>query len=136
MSWLQFVTVVVADYDTAIDFYVRVLGFELVDDSPTLSSSGALKRWVVVRPRGAQTALLLAQADGDEQLAAMGHQVGNRVGFFLQVDEFEATYERIQSFGVEIESPVRRESYGNVAVFRDIAGNRWDLIETPDAKTA
>ena len=128
MSNLSLVTIVVADYDPAIQFFVDVLGFELVDDSPSTTNDGRPKRWVVVRPPGAQTGLLLARADGDHQRAAIGNQVAGRVGFFLQVDDFDACYERLVQAGVTIVSPRRVESYGNVAVFVDVAGNRWDLL--------
>jgi len=120
---------VVREYDPAIDFFVGVLGFELVEDSPALTTSGGRpKRWVVVRPPGATTGLLLAQADGERQAAAVGNQVAGRVGFFLRVDDFDAAYARMTSAGVEFVSPPRTEPYGRVAVFVDIAGNRWDLL--------
>jgi catechol 2,3-dioxygenase-like lactoylglutathione lyase family enzyme len=125
---LDLVTIVVADYDAAIRFFVETLGFELVEDSPSLSNAGNPKRWVVVRPPAAATGLLLAQADGPEQAAAVGHQVGGRVGFFLRVDDFEGTYERMRAAEVEFVSEPRTEPYGRVVVFVDIAGNRWDLL--------
>ena len=125
---LSLVAVVVEEYDPAIDFFVRVLGFELVEDSPSLTNDGRPKRWVVVRPPGAATGLLLARADGPDQLAVAGKQVAGRVGFFLRVDDFDAAYQRMVSAGVEFVRPPRSESYGRVAVFRDIAGNQWDLL--------
>ncbi|WBB71118.1 VOC family protein [Micromonospora sp. WMMD812] len=125
---IDLVTVVVADYDPAIAFFTEVLGFDLVEDKPSLTTDGRPKRWVVVRPPGAQTGLLLARADGDDQAAAIGNQVAGRVGFFLQVDDFEATYRRMRDADVEFVRPPRTEPYGQVAVFRDIAGNRWDLL--------
>ncbi|MER7890850.1 VOC family protein [Micromonospora sp. NPDC048909] len=125
---VDLVTVVVAEYDPAIAFFTDVLGFELVEDKPSLTTDGRPKRWVVVRPPGAQTGLLLARADGDEQTAAIGNQVGGRVGFFLEVDDFAATYRRMRDADVEFVRPPRTEPYGQVAVFRDIAGNRWDLL--------
>ena len=119
----------VSEYDPAIDFFVGALGFELVEDSPALTTSGGrTKRWVVVRPPGAATGLLLARADGKHQAAAVGNQVAGRVGFFLRVDDFDAAYARMTSAGVEFVSPPRTEPYGRVAVFLDIAGNRWDLL--------
>lgn len=81
-----------------------------------------------MRPPGAETGLLLARADGDDQAAAVGHQAGGRVGFFLHVDDFDAAYDRMTAAGVEIVDPPRTEPYGRVAVFVDIAGNRWDLL--------
>ncbi len=126
---LELVAVVVEEYDPAIDFYVNRLGFDLVEDEPALTTrEGRPKRWVVVRPPGGQTGLLLARADGPDQLPAIGRQVAGRVGFFLRVDDFEAAYARMTAAGVEFETAPRAESYGRVAVFRDIAGNRWDLL--------
>jgi len=128
VSFLQLVAIVVDDYDPAIAFFVDVLGFELVEDSPALTNDGRPKRWVVVRPPGAETSILLARADGDDQAAVVGRQVAGRVGFFLRVDDFDATHERMVAAGVEFVTVPRTEPYGRVAVFRDIAGNRWDLI--------
>ena len=126
---LDLVAIVVKEYGPAIDFFVGVLGFELVEDSPALTTSGGRpKRWVVVRPPGAATGLLLARADGERQAAAVGNQVAGRVGFFLRVEDFDAAYARMTSAGVEFVSPPRTEPYGRVAVFLDIAGNRWDLL--------
>lgn len=128
MTFLQLVAIVVRDYDPAIRFFVDVLGFELVEDSPALTTDGLPKRWVVVRPPGAQTGLLLARADGERQSAIVGAQHAGRVGFFLRVDDFAACYERMVAAGVEFVRPPRAEPYGQVAVFLDIAGNRWDLL--------
>jgi catechol 2,3-dioxygenase-like lactoylglutathione lyase family enzyme len=125
---LGLVAVVVSEYDPAISFFVGVLGFELVEDSPSLTNDGRPKRWVVVRPPGAVTGLLLARADGDEQARAIGNQVAGRVGFFLHVDDFDASYDRMSSKGVEFVTAPRDEAYGRVAVFLDISGNKWDLI--------
>lgn len=121
-------TLVVEDYDSAIEFFVGVLGFELVEDEPALTNDGRPKRWVVVRPPGAETGILLARADGERHSAAVGDQVAGRVGFFLRVDDFHATYERMSAAGVRFVSEPRIEEYGRVAVFLDIAGNRWDLL--------
>ena len=128
MTFLSLVAIVVADYDSAIDFFVNVLGFDLVEDSPSLTNDGRAKRWVVVRPPGAETGILIARADGSTQAGVVGKQAGGRVGFFLQVDDFAASYERMTSAGVEFVTRPRTEAYGQVAVFVDIAGNRWDLI--------
>ena len=126
---LDLVAIVVREYGPAIDFFVGVLGFELVEDSPALTTGGGRpKRWVVVRPPGAATGLLLAQADGEGQAAAVGNQVAGRVGFFLRVEDFDAAHARMTSAGVEFVSPPRTEPYGRVAVFLDIAGNRRDLL--------
>jgi catechol 2,3-dioxygenase-like lactoylglutathione lyase family enzyme len=125
---LELITVIVGDYDQAIEFFVGVLGFDLVEDSPSLTNDGRPKRWVVVRPPGAQTGILLAQADGPHQAAAVGNQAAGRVGFFLRVDDFDAAVERMTAAGVEFVRARRSEPYGRVAVFLDIAGNRWDLL--------
>jgi catechol 2,3-dioxygenase-like lactoylglutathione lyase family enzyme len=125
---LDLVTVVVAEYDPAITFFVDALGFELVEDSAALSNDGHPKRWVVVRPPGADTGILLARADGERQAAAIGQQWAGRVGLFLRVDDFEAAHEQMVSTGVEFVTSPRTEPYGRVAVFLDIAGNRWDLV--------
>ena len=128
MAHLELVALIVRDYDAAIRFLVDVLQFQLVEDSPSLTNDGRSKRWVVVRPPGAQTGVLLAQADGEHQSAAAGQQFAGRVGMFLRVDDFEASYLRMQSAGVRFVSPPRDEPYGRVAVFLDFEGNRWDLL--------
>jgi catechol 2,3-dioxygenase-like lactoylglutathione lyase family enzyme len=126
---LEHVAIVVDDYDAAVAFYVGVLGFELVEDSPALTTKGGRpKRWVVVRPPGARTGLLLAQADGDAQAAVVGRQFAGRVGLFLRVDDFGAAYDRMRAAGVTFHGEPRAEPYGRVVVFEDVAGNRWDLL--------
>jgi catechol 2,3-dioxygenase-like lactoylglutathione lyase family enzyme len=125
---LSLVAIVVEDYDPAVEFFVGALGFELVEDSAALTNDGRPKRWVVVRPPGAETGILLARADGDRQAAAVGDQVAGRVGFFLRVDDFDAAHRRMTAAGVTFVTPPRTEPYGRVAVFLDIAGNRWDLV--------
>jgi catechol 2,3-dioxygenase-like lactoylglutathione lyase family enzyme len=119
---------VVKEYDPAIAFFVDALGFELVEDSPSLTNDGRPKRWVVVRPPSAQTGILLARADGDEQAAVVGRQAAARVGFFLRVDDFDSAHESMTAAGVRFVTEPRSEPYGRVAVFLDIAGNRWDLL--------
>ena len=121
-------TIIVDDYDKAIEFFVGVLGFDLVEDSPSLTNDGRPKRWVVVRPPGAQTGILLARADGEHQAAAIGNQMAGRVGFFLRADDFDSAYDRMTAAGVQFLNPPRTEPYGRVAVFLDIAGNKWDLL--------
>lgn len=128
MTRIELITIVVRDYDEAIRFYVETLGFELVEDVASLTGDGRTKRWVVVRPQNATTGVLLALADGDRQSSAVGNQTAGRVGFFLRVDDFEATYERMLDAKVEFTERPRHESYGQVVVFRDIAGNLWDLL--------
>jgi catechol 2,3-dioxygenase-like lactoylglutathione lyase family enzyme len=125
---LDKVTIVVDDYDRGIEFFTGVLGFGLVEDSPSLTNDGRPKRWVVVRPPGAETAILLARADGERQDAAVGNQAGGRVGFFLRVDDFDAACRRMTAAGVEFLTAPRTEPYGRVAVFADPWGNRWDLL--------
>ena len=131
MAHLELVTIVVKDYDAAIAFFTGSLGFELVEDSPSLTNDGRPKRWVVVRPPGAVTGLLLARADGDEQGAVVGRQHAGRVGFFLRVDDFAAEYTRMREAGVQFVTEPRDEPYGRFAVFHDVAGNRWDLLGPP-----
>jgi catechol 2,3-dioxygenase-like lactoylglutathione lyase family enzyme len=125
---LEHVAIVVDDYDEAIEFFVGTLGFELVEDSASITNDGRPKRWVVVRPPGALTSLLLAKADGAQQDAVVGAQFAGRVGLFLRVDDFEATYERMQRRGVEFLTAPRDDAFGRFAVFRDVAGNKWDLL--------
>ncbi len=128
MSSLELIAIVVEEYDPAIAFFVDALGFDLVEDSPALTNDGRPKRWVVVRPPGAQTGILLARADGEEQCAVVGSQTAGRVGFFLRVADFDSAHERMVSAGVRFLSEPRTEVYGRVAVFADISGNKWDLL--------
>ena len=119
----------VDDYDRAIAFYVDALGFELLED--TRLDAG--KRWVVVAPHGVrETAVLLARAVGPAQRARVGDQAGGRVSMFLNTGDFEVDYERMRAAGVVFEEAPRHEPYGTVAVFRDLYGNRWDLIQPND----
>lgn len=126
--YLEQVAIIVEDYDVAISFFVESLGFELLEDSPAVTNDGRPKRWVVVRPPNAATALLLAQADGEPQRQAVGQQFAGRVGMFLRVDDFQTAYESMRRKGIEFVTDPRDEPYGRVAVFRDVAGNRWDLL--------
>ena len=128
MSHLELVALVVREYDAAIRFFVDILQFELVEDTPSLTNDGRPKRWVVVRPDGGQTAILLARADGDQQMDSVGRQFAGRVGMFLRVDDFDAVYQRMVAAGVQFVSPPREEPYGRLAVFQDLEGNRWDLL--------
>ncbi|WP_170774550.1 VOC family protein [Ruegeria lacuscaerulensis] len=123
---LHAVTLVVPDYDEAIAFYTQTLSFSLLQDIDL----GGGKRWVRVAPAGSELgSLLLAQADGPEQAAAIGNQTGGRVGFFLQTDDFQRDYTAMKAAGVTFEETPRHEPYGTVVVWRDPFGNRWDLIE-------
>lgn len=112
----------------AIAFFVDVLGFELVEGSPSLTNDGRPKRWVVVRPPGQRTGLLLARADGPHQEPYVGRPFAGRVGLFLRVDDFGSAYARMAEAGVEFVTEPRDEPYGRVAVWLDVAGNRWDLL--------
>lgn len=125
---VELVSLLVPDYDEAIAFFTKVLGFELVEDSPATTTSGLEKRWVVVRPPGALTGVLLARPEGGQQLPRVGDQVGDRVGFFLRADDFDGRVDLMRAAGVTFLSSPRQEPYGKVAVFLDIAGNRWDLL--------
>lgn len=128
MSHLELIALVVRDYDAALRFFVEVLKFELIEDTPARTNDGRAKRWVVVRPRGGQTGILLARADSEAQAESVGRQFAGRVGLFLRVDDFEANYEQMRTAGVQFVSPPRDEPYGRVAVFLDLEGNRWDLL--------
>ncbi len=120
------VALVVPDYDEAIAFYVRTLGFRLVEDT----ALSANKRWVVVAPQGShETGLLLAKADSASQLVAIGNQAGGRVFLILKTDDFGRDYARFKQAGIEFLEEPRMETYGKVVVFRDAFGNKWDLIE-------
>ena len=123
---LALVTLLVKDYDEAIEFYTDKLGFELTHDSPLEDG----KRWVVVHPPGNGTgSLLLAKADGEEQLLAIGNQTGGRVSLFLHTDDFWRDYKRMRQKDVQFREQPREEIYGTVAVFEDLYGNLWDLLE-------
>ena len=125
---LEHLALLVADYDEAISFFTRALGFDLIQDEPALTNDGRPKRWVVVQPPGGTTGILLAKADGPEQEAMIGRQFAGRVGLFLRVEDFDAARARMLAAGVEFVSEPRTEPYGRVAVFLDLTGNRWDLL--------
>ena len=135
VAFLQLTAILIEDYDDAIAFFTHALGFEQVEDSPARTNDGRPKRWVVVRPPGAQTGILLARADGEHQVAGIGNQHAGRVGFFLHVEDFDFSYRRMQAAGVEVLGEPRTERYGRVVVFRDVAGNRWDLLGNPASTT-
>ncbi|WP_417449012.1 VOC family protein [Kordiimonas sp.] len=122
---IALVSLVVADYDEAIEFYTEKLGFELVEDSPRPG-----KRWVVVAPKGdAGCRLLLAKAKNPAERKAVGKQTGGRVFLFLETDNFDRDYQEYLAAGVKVSRPKKVEEYGTVAVFEDLYGNLWDLIE-------
>ncbi len=131
MAKLALVTLIVDSYDAGISFFTEVLGFELTEDSPSTTNDGRPKRWVVVSPPGGETGILLAEADGPEQEALVGKQMGGRVGFFYHVENFDEVYERMAGAGVEFLEQPRTEEYGKVVVFKDIFGNKWDLLGPP-----
>ena len=123
---LGYVTLVVRDYDEALAFFTGKLQFELLEDT-ALSET---KRWVLVRPRGGRgTCLLLARAATPEQETRIGNQSGGRVAFFLHTDDFNRDYEAMKSLGVQFVRERRQDAYGTVAVFEDLYGNRWDLLQ-------
>jgi catechol 2,3-dioxygenase-like lactoylglutathione lyase family enzyme len=120
------IALVVDDYDEAIRFYTEILDFTLIEDTPQSET----KRWVLVAPKGAEEcSLLLAKAAGDEQISRIGNQTGGRVFLFLRTDDFWRDYENYRSKGVRFVRKPKTEEYGTVAVFQDLCGNLWDLIE-------
>ncbi|MFD8235493.1 VOC family protein [Streptomyces sp. NPDC059696] len=127
MRRIALVTLVVDDYDEAIRFYTDALGFRLAEDAPRPDGS----RWVVVEPGtpGTGTGLVLARAKGEAQAARIGSQTGGRVGFFLHTDDFAGDHARMTAAGVTFLEDPRHEPYGTVAVFEDLYGNRWDLLQ-------
>jgi catechol 2,3-dioxygenase-like lactoylglutathione lyase family enzyme len=124
-QFISSVALVVRDYDEAISYYVDQLGFELVADTDL----GNGKRWVQISPSAGGTRLLLARAAAPEQVARIGDQTGGRVFLFLTTDDFSRDYHALQQRGVHFTEPPRQESNGTVAIFADLYGNRWDLIE-------
>ncbi len=128
MPHLELISLVVREYAPAFEFFVDVLDFDLVEDVPSLTNDGRPKRWVVVRPKGGNTGILLARADGERQEQVVGEQFAGRVGLFLRVDDFDAMYTRMIAAGVRFITEPRIEAYGSVAVFLDLEGNRWDLL--------
>ena len=122
-------TYLVQDYDEAIEFFVEKLGFDLIEDT-CLEQELSGKRWVVVKPRGTEgCSLLLAKAIGVMQTSAVGNQSGDRVFLFLHTDDFWRDHETMKINGVTFLETPRKEAYGTVAVFEDLYGNKWDLIE-------
>jgi catechol 2,3-dioxygenase-like lactoylglutathione lyase family enzyme len=129
MPQLTLTALLVRDYDEAIAFYVDAVGFELIEDV----DQGGGKRWVVVRPRGSQAGLLLARAADERQREQVGAQAGGRVFLFLQTEDFDADHARMSAAGVRFLEAPRHEPYGTVAVFEDLYGTRWDLIQSKAA---
>ncbi len=125
-QYLAGISLVVNDYDEAIDFYTRKLSFTLLEDTRMSDT----KRWVVIAPPGSTgCTLLLAKAANDAQKAAVGNQTGGRVFLFLHTDNFDRDYNQMQQAGIEFMESPRQEAYGKVVVFADLYGNRWDFIE-------
>ena len=124
-QYIVHIALVVEDYDEAIEFYTQKLNFKLIEDT-VLSET---KRWVLVAPNNSTCKLLLAKAANKEQKSSVGNQTGGRVFLFLHTDDFERDYEDYKSKGIEFVRPPSKEAYGTVAVFKDIYGNLWDLIE-------
>jgi len=126
MQTIARVTLLVRDYDEAIAYFTRVLGFTLLEDTPLDPE----KRWVIVEPRASRgAALLLARAASPEQASRVGKQAGGRVAFFLETDDFPRDYQAMAERGVAFEEKPRDEAYGTVVVFKDLYGNRWDLVQ-------
>jgi uncharacterized glyoxalase superfamily protein PhnB len=126
MNTLGMITIVVDEYDAAISHYVNDLGFSLIEDKEMTPE----KRWVVVAPSTDGAKILLAKAATDLQRAAIGNSTGGRVGFFMYTTNFVETYEKYKSRGIEFVEQPRQEAYGQVVVFKDKYGNKWDLIES------
>jgi len=125
-QYLSLIALVVPDYDEAIEFFVDVLDFRLIEDSP----QGDNKRWVVVAPPGSrETRILLARAANDSQTARIGNQTGGRVFLFLHTDDFARDYNKMRQSGIHFEETPRMEPYGQVVIFHDPFGNRWDLVQ-------
>lgn len=126
MPHIGLFALVVRDYDEAIAFYTDKVGFDLIEDR----DMGGGKRWVVIAPKGAkETRILLAQASNEDQAGAIGNQTGGRVGFFLNTDDFARDHARMTAAGITFLEQPRYEPYGTVAVFEDLYGNKWDLLE-------
>ena len=126
MLTLGMITIVVNDYDNAIAHYINELGFTLIEDTVLTPE----KRWVVVAPGTEGAKILLAQASTQEQIRAIGNSTGGRVGFFMYTSNFNETYELYKSQGIEFTENPRQESFGQVVVFKDKYGNKWDLIQS------
>ena len=131
-QFLGLTAIVVRDYDEAIEFYVNMLGFKLVEDSYVPEQD---KRWVVVAPAGcSESRLLLARAVGDEQSSRIGNQTGGRVFLFLYTDDFWRDYEAYRAKGVEFVREPKKQPYGTVAVFKDLYGHLWDLFQANETR--
>jgi catechol 2,3-dioxygenase-like lactoylglutathione lyase family enzyme len=131
------VSLVVREYDEAITFFTKILSFTLVEDSAAIDREGNRKRWVLVRPSGSRGPdLLLARASTPEEKNRVGDQTGGRVFLFLHTDDFWRDYREMTSRGLKFVRPPREEPYGTVAVFEDLYGNQWDLLQRASSKSA
>jgi len=124
------ITLVVRDYDEAIQFFTQSLGFELIEDTPSTDRQGRDKRWVLIASRGSRgTQILLAKAQNEEEVSRIGNQTGGRVFLFLHTDDFWRDYRAMREKGVRFVREPKEEPYGTVAVFEDLYGNKWDLLQ-------
>ena len=130
---IGYVALVVRDYDEALAFFTQSLGFTVIEDAVAKDRLGNDKRWVIVSPRGSRgTSLLLARASTPEEASRVGNQTGGRVFLFLHTDDFWRDYHEMLARGVKFNEAPRQEPYGTVAVFEDLYGNKWDLLELKD----
>jgi lactoylglutathione lyase len=134
---LGYVSLVVADYDEAITFFTQSIGFDLVEDTPSKDRQGRDKRWVLIAPPGSQGAqILLAKASNEEEASRIGNQTGGRVFLFLHTDDFWRDYKALTEKGVKFVRKPKEEDYGTVAVFEDLYGNKWDLLQLKGSRKA
>jgi catechol 2,3-dioxygenase-like lactoylglutathione lyase family enzyme len=127
---LAYISLVVRDYDEAITFFTQSVGFDLIEDTPSKDRQGRDKRWVLVAPPGSRgTQILLAKASNEEEVSRIGNQTGGRVFLFLYTDDFWSDYKAMKDKGVKFVREPKKEEYGTVAVFEDLYGNRWDLLQ-------
>ncbi|HEY3972720.1 MAG TPA: VOC family protein [Candidatus Sulfotelmatobacter sp.] len=132
---LGYIALVVREYDEAIAFFTKLLGFDLVEDSVSHDRLGHKKRWVLVAPPGSRgTRILLARASTPDEVSRIGNQTGGRVFLFLHTDDFWRDYRAMVAHGVKFNESPREEEYGTVAVFEDLYGNKWDLLQLKDGR--
>ena len=132
-QFIVHVTLVVRDYDEAIAYFTQFLGFDLIEDTPSKDRQRRDKRWVLVAPRGSRgTQILLAKASNEEEASRIGNQTGGRVFLFLHTDDFWRDYKTMKEKGVSFVREPKEEEYGTVAVFEDLYGNKWDLLQLSD----
>ena len=135
MQTISHVSLLVRDYDEAIAFFTKSLDFELIEDTPSTDRQGRNKRWVLVAPRGSRgTQILLAKASNEEEASRIGNQTGGRVFLFLYTDDFWRDYNVMREKGVKFVREPKEEPYGTVAVFEDLYGNKWDLLQPKRGK--